>query len=227
MANTLIDTYFFVYFSSRINDSLKLYSENIMNKSMNDDSFSMYSLSNSGFIPGQINSINITDTLNLLKKSSSSSSDDRTLRHESNLKAKPAHYLKKSISMGTTSSSNDTPEDDSWGADRGLLRSKSDQNYAHKNGDDYSSDTVKYSGKSSISIRMDCYGELSKNNENGVAEVFSESSSSTSTPTSTNDKFDGKEGSMFINEDGVVLRKRPKGSTAIKRRSGNRRFVFF
>ena len=191
---------------------------------MNEDSFSMYSLSNSGIFSGQLNSINITDTLNLLKKSSSSSSDDKTLRHESNIRGNRPHNLKKSISMGTTSSSNETPDDDSWGADRGLLRSKSDQNYGIKNGDEYSSDTVKYSGKSSITIKMDCYGDLSRDNENGVSDV-SESSSSTSTPTSTaNGKFGGKDNSLFVTEDGVVLRKRPKkGSTAIKRRSGNRR----
>lgn len=183
---------------SRINDSLKLYQDNIMNKSMqSEDGLSMYSLSNSFCIPdGQIKSFNIQDTLNLLKNSSSSSSsDDKTLKHESN------KMFKKSISMGQSSS-----PDTSWASDKGISRSKSGPNYALN---DFESDTIKPSGKpaSSISIKMDCYDELKSDSLNG-------SSGSTSTATTPNDE----EGT-----DAVILRKKHKGSTAIKRRSGNRR----
>lgn len=183
---------------SRINDSLKLYQDNIMSKSVqSEDGLSMYSLSNSFCIPGQINSFNIQDTLNLLKNSSSSSSsDDKTLKHSMN-----KSNFKKSISMGNSSS----PEDVSWSSDRGILRSKSGPNYALN---DFESDTVKPSGKpaTSISIKMDCYDEIKA--ENGS------SGSSASTATTPNDE-DGT--------DCVILRKKHKGSTAIKRRSGNRR----
>lgn len=227
---------------SRINDSLKLYSENMMNKSVNSEdlmNLSMYSISNVFSIPGQINSINIKDTLNMLKNSSSSSSsDDKTLKHESNRNR--SALLKKSISMQTTSSSNESPGDDndSWAADKGLLRSKSGPNYAINNVSDFESDTMKLSGKpcSSISIKMDCYDEIAKDNgkpaivDNGIMTA-SFSSVSTTTPTTPNsderqfeDECDADADiAGFINVDGVVLRKKPKGSTAIKRRAGNRR----
>ncbi|CRK87873.1 CLUMA_CG001660, isoform A [Clunio marinus] len=178
---------------SRINDSLKLYQENIMSKSMqSEDGLSAYSLSNSFCIPGQINSFNIQDTLNLLKhSSSSSSSDDKTLRHESN------KMLKKSIS---------SPDDGSWSSEKGIARSKSGPNHALI---DFESDTVKPSGRpaTSINIKMDCYDDIK-------VEILNGSSGSASTVTTPIDD-DGT--------DNVVLRKKQKGSTAIKRRSGNRR----
>lgn len=181
---------------SRINDSLKLYQDNIMNKSMqSEDGLSMYSLSNSFCIPGQVNSFNIQETLNLLKNSSSSSSsDDKTLKHEAN------KNFKKSISMGQSS------RESSWASDKGIARSKSGPNYALN---DFESDTVKPTGRptTSINIKMNCYDEIRVESVNG-------SSSSASTATTPNDD----EGT-----DSVVLRKKNKGSTAIKRRSGNRR----
>lgn len=187
---------------SRINDSLKLYQDNIMSKSMqSEDGLSMYSLSNSFCIPGQINSFNIQDTLNLLKNSSSSSSsDDKTLKHECN------KLFKKSVSMGQSSS----PEDASFATDKGISRSKSGPNYALN---DFESDTVKPTRRpaNSINIKMDCYDELKVESVNG-----SSGSGSTSTATTPNDD----EGT-----DAVILRKKHKGSTAIKRRSGNRRFA--
>jgi Ras association domain-containing protein 2/4 len=183
---------------SRINDSLKLYQDNIMSKSMqSEDGLSQYSLNNSFCIPGQIKSFNIQDTLNLLKNSSSSSSsDDKTLKHESN------KAFKKSVSMGQSSS----PEDSSLSTDKGITRSKSGPNYALN---DFESDTMKPSGKpaTSLNIKMDCYDELKSESVNG-------SSSSASTATTPNDD----EGT-----EGVVLRKKSKKSTAIVRRSGNRR----
>lgn len=181
---------------SRINDSLKLYQDNIMSRSVqSEDGMSVYSLSNSFCIPGQINSFNIQDTLNLLKNSSSSSSDDKTLKHESS----NGKLLKKSSSMNTSSTSPD--DDSSWSLEKGISRSKSGPNYAVN---DTESDTIKPSGKpvKSINIKMNCYDELKVNG-----------SSTTTTPYDE----DGT--------DAVVLRKKQKGSTAIKRRSGNRRYV--
>lgn len=192
---------------SRINDSLKLYQDNIMNRSMqSEDGFSgVYSLSNSFCIPGQINSFNIQDTLNLLRNaSSSSSSDDKTLKHES-IKA-----LKKSSSMitSTTSADDDDDDDSSWSSDKKILRSKSGPNYTVN---DFDSETIKPSGRSvkSIQIKMDCYDDMK------VTNGSTSPSTATTTVTTT---YDDDEGT-----DMVVLRKKQKGSTAIKRRSGNRR----
>lgn len=183
---------------SRINDSLKLYQDNIMSKSMqSEDGISVYSLSNSFCIPGQINSFNIQDTLNLLKNSSSSSSsDDKTLKHDIN------KVLKKSSSMNTSTTSQDDDDDDiSWSSDKRLLRSKSGPDYTANN---FESETVKPSKKAikSINIKMDCYDDIKVNG-------------SSSTPATPQDDEDGT--------DVVVLRKKQKGSTAIKRRAGNRR----
>lgn len=189
---------------SRINDSLKLYQDNIMNKSMqSEDGLSMYSLSNSFCIPGQINSFNIQDTLNLLKNSSSSSSsDDKTLKDDSH------KVFKKSSSLTSTTSGN------ALSVDKGIVRSMSGPNYALNCFDLVDGEaTVKPSGKlaSSISINMDCYDDIKKDT------AVNGSSTSLSVPTmSTYDDDDDA-------TDVVVLRKKHKGSTAIKRRSGNRR----
>lgn len=195
---------------SRINDSLKLYQDNIMSKSMqSEDGLSMYSLSNSFCIPGQINSFNIQDTLNLLKNSSSSSSsDDKTLRDDGH------KVFKKSSSLTTTTScEGDIDNDgDSSSLEKGVVRSKSGPNYALNSFEMVDGEaTVKPSGKSStsINIKMDCYDEIKKD------ETAAMNGSSTSVPTTPYDDDDGT--------DVVVLRKKHKGSTAIKRRSGNRR----
>ncbi|CAO1427452.1 unnamed protein product [Diamesa hyperborea] len=128
-------------------------------------------------------------TLNMLKNSSSSSSsEDKTLKHESNRNR--SALLKKSVSMQTTSSSNESPGDDndSWAADKGLLRSKSGPNYAINSVSDFESDTMKLDERQ---FEDECDAD---------ADIAG-----------------------FVNGDGVVLRKKPKGSTAIKRRAGNRR----
>lgn len=189
---------------SRINDSLKLYSDNIMNKSAtSEDGLSMYSLSNSFCIPGQINSFNIQDTLNLLKNnSSSSSSDDKTLRHDNN------KAYKKSISTDQQSVSTTTTDDACW-SEKGISRSKSGPNHALNH--ILESDTMKPSGKppTSINIKMDCYDEIGGENSN----VNGSSEATTATSPTCDDE----------GTDDVVLRRKHKGSTAIKRRSGNRR----
>lgn len=187
---------------SRINDSLKLYSDNIMSKSTtSEDGLSMYSLSNSFSIPGKIQSFNIQDTLNLLKNnSSSSSSDDKTLRHDNN------KAYKKSISADHQSPSTTTTDDACW-SEKGISRSKSGPNHALHI---LESDTIKPSGKppTSINIKMDCYDEIGgeNSNVNGSSEA-----------TTISQTYDDE------GTDDVVLRRKHKGSTAIKRRSGNRR----
>lgn len=188
---------------SRINDSLKLYQDNIMSKSMqSEDGLSMYSLSNSFCIPGQINSFNIQDTLNLLKNSSSSSSsDDKTLREDGK------HVFQKSSSLNTES------EEISSSLEKGIVRSKSGPNYGLNSFEMVDGEATVKPGKPSttINIKMDCYDEIKKD-----TAVINGSSTSATTP------YDDEDGT-----DVVVLRKKNKGSTAIKRRSGNRRFVKF
>lgn len=194
---------------SRINDSLKLYQDNIMSKSIqSEDGLSVYSLSNSFCIPGQINSFNIQDTLNLLKNSSSSSSsDDKTLRQESKV-------LKKSSSM-TSSTDEDTSSTSL--SEKGVMRSKSGLNYSLNNFEAVDSDTMKPSGRpiTSVNIKMDCYDELEQIELDAPANSLCSppvNGSSSSVPSYDDD-----------GTDVVVLRKKHKGSTAIKRRSGNRR----
>jgi Ras association domain-containing protein 2/4 len=192
---------------SRINDSLKLYQDNIMNKSIqSEDGLSMYSLSNSFCIPGQINSFNIQDTLNLLKNSSSSSSsDDKTLRQES------SKALKKSSSM--TSSTDEETSSTSL-SEKGVMRSMSGPNYSINNFEAVDSDTVKPSRRpiTSVNIKMDCYDEVEVDAPANSMATPPVNGSSTSAPSYDDD-----------GTDVVVLRKKHKGSTAIKRRSGNRR----
>lgn len=68
----------------------------------------------------------------------------------------------------------------------------------------------------SISIKMDCYDELESSGSTTMNTAVDTEGSSSLYHNNTNGEYEG--------EDGVVLRKPPKtGSTAIKRRSGNRR----
>jgi hypothetical protein len=148
-----------------------------MNKSVqSEDGLSLYSLSNSFCIPGAINSFDIQNALNLLKNSSSSSSDEKTLKPEQN------KVLKKSSATDQT--------------DKATPNNALD--------DSELSNTIKPGNKhpTSINIKMDCYDELRTEGEQLSSET------------------------TFGDDDGtdeVILRKKSKGSTAIKRRSGNRR----
>uniref|UniRef100_A0A182W535 Ras-associating domain-containing protein n=1 Tax=Anopheles minimus TaxID=112268 RepID=A0A182W535_9DIPT len=238
---------------ARINDSLKLYNDGVMNRSLSDEQCrnAMFSL------PAG----NITGSFHV--ESGGNDEDETTLRHPANgIYASPNHVRqssndspKKRIHLqrpttdapsseattnggGVTSPGTDT---DSWTADRGLLRSKSQGNHYSGNsmmdsdGDEESvgagSETLKPSDKppGSIHIRMDCYDELESpssargvtSSEDGdVTAVTTTTATTTTLPSEYSTSISGHP----VTDDGVVLRKPPKtGSTAIKRRSGNRR----
>uniref|UniRef100_A0A182PW01 Ras-associating domain-containing protein n=1 Tax=Anopheles epiroticus TaxID=199890 RepID=A0A182PW01_9DIPT len=247
---------------ARINDSLKLYNDGVMNRSLSDEQCrnAMFSL------PAG----NITGSFHV--ESAANDEDDTTLRHPANgIYASPNHTRqsnngtpKKRIHMqrpqpvaadaptsseattngGVTSPGTDT---DSWTADRGLLRSKSQSNHYSGNSfmdsdvDDESgtgggtgSETLKPSDKppSSIHIRMDCYDELESPSsaqgitasEDGELTAVTTTTLTTATTVSHPSEYSTSISGHPVTEDGVVLRKPPKtGSTAIKRRSGNRR----
>lgn len=179
---------------SRINDSLKLYSENIMSKSFSGEAAFRE-------VPTSVQ----YQTLNNNKSDSSSNSQN--------------YALKKSGSTAVSSSS-----DFSTSTENGINRSRSGPNWyrnqhsvSNDNDSDDSSATLKPStiNKRSIHIKMDCYDEL----RNGVSSTTSEASTTLTSPTSPLDDDD-------MDECVVVLRKPKTGSTAIKRRSGNRRYDF-
>lgn len=174
---------------SRINDSLKLYSENMMSKSFSGETAFRE-------VPTSIH----YQTLNNNRSDTSSNS---------------ANYaIKKSGSSAVSSSS-----DLSASTDNGINRSRSGPNWYRNqqsmdnNDSDDSSATLKPATmqKRFINIKMDCYDEI----RNGVGSTTSEA---LTTPTSPLDDLDDD-----LNECVVVLRKPKTGSTAIKRRSGNRR----
>lgn len=180
---------------SRINDSLKLYSENIMSKSFSGEAAFR-----------EVPTFVQYQTLNNNKSDTSSNSTN--------------YALKKSGSTAVSSSS-----DFSTSTENGINRSRSGPNWyrnQHSNFNDIDSDdssaTLKPStiNKRSIHIKMDCYDEL----RNGVSSTTSEATTTLTTPTSPLDDDDDLD-----DECVVVLRKPKTGSTAIKRRSGNRRFV--
>uniref|UniRef100_A0A1B0CI23 Putative ras gtpase effector rassf2 n=1 Tax=Lutzomyia longipalpis TaxID=7200 RepID=A0A1B0CI23_LUTLO len=170
---------------SRINDSLKLYSENIMSKSFNGMPSSM---NNESYEIDFENAFQPYETI-----------------------------LQKLDSEGFTDTSETT---ESLLLRQGLLsKSKSGPN-CFSYGDDQDDDvptlkpsTVKRNpnfDRKGVSIKMDCYDELQ--------------TSSDSTTPRIDQGCDTVQRNEGDSEEAVVLRKPPKtGSTAIKRRSGNRR----
>lgn len=167
---------------SRINDSLKLYSENVMSNSFNGDFDSM--------ICNKINQLSPTNSYTTINAVDKLSSD--TVSSTSDL------------TISSTSCAN------------GIAYSKfnSDCYRNHRNGEsDDDSTTLKPTTikKRTINIKMDCYDEL--------GNCVSSTSTPLNTPTMANDFSNEHD----CNEYAVVLRKPKTGSTAIKRRSGNRR----
>lgn len=193
---------------SRINDSLKLYSENMMSKSFSGEAAFRE-------VPTSIH----YQTLNNNKSDSSSNCTN--------------YALKKSESTAVSSSSDLSAST----TENGINRSRSGPNWyrnqhhqqhqqLNDNDSDDSSATLKPATihKRYINIKMDCYDEI----QNGVSSTTSEASTTATNTTTTlttptsplDDDLDDD-----VNECVVVLRKPKTGSTAIKRRSGNRRFV--
>lgn len=180
---------------SRINDSLKLYSENIMSKSFSGEAAFRE-------VPTSIQ----YQTLNNNKSDSSNSMN---------------YALKKSDSTAVSSSS-----DLSASTENGINRSRSGPNWyrnqhLNDNDSDDSSATLKPAtiNKRYINIKMDCYDEI----RNGVSSTTTSEASTTTTLTTPTSPLDD-DLDDDLNDCVVVLRKPKTGSTAIKRRSGNRRY---
>lgn len=82
---------------------------------------------------------------------------------------------------------------------------------------------ISYEPKS-LSIRMDCYDELETSPTATTITATTTTTNSSDGTMTTTSYTNGGAGPPYENEEGVMLRKPPKtGSTAIKRRSGNRR----
>lgn len=195
---------------SRINDSLKLYSENMMSKSYSGEA--------------ALRDLPSAVPYRTLKNDKSDSSPVRR-----------NFAVKKSCSAAISSTSDDTSSYASMDS-TSINRSKSGPNWYRDNSSnnghydvdsDEDSPTLKPSTikKRSIHIKMDCYDELS----NGVSST-SGTSSTLTTPTSPhNDEYlyyspPGDDDNANDDDVGVVVLRKPKsGSTAIKRRSGNKR----
>ncbi|XP_052869618.1 uncharacterized protein LOC128275203 [Anopheles cruzii] len=234
---------------TRINDSLKLYNDGVMNRSLSDEQCRNVLSLPTG---------HITDSFHVERSNAEDGSG--TLRHSANVRnGKPrnhgavAQHAKRfqsqrnrhsetpSSEMVTSDGDVTSPitDSDTWTAERCLLRSKSQGNYYSGNsfmdsdddvegGDEglcSGSETLKPSTRpvGSIQIRMDCYDELeSPSSAHGVSAPMENGNGTRSVvPTS---EYSTSISGHPVTDDGVVLRKPPKtGSTAIKRRSGNRR----
>ncbi|XP_059611799.1 uncharacterized protein LOC132258485 [Phlebotomus argentipes] len=202
---------------SRINDSLKLYSENIMSQSFNGMPSSMGSES---YEIGEYTRFHINCfNLQWRAKYRAIYFENAFKPYEtmcgnvgpSRRKIRAIGGLQKSESASTCT---DTSETDTLVQGQ-LCKSKSGPNCFPFEDDDDDADaatlrpsTVKRNPnweRKGVSIKMDCYDELQ--------------TSSDSTPLNSAAQRNGGD-----SDEGVVLRKPPKtGSTAIKRRSGNRR----
>lgn len=162
------------------------------------------------------------DNLSPAKKSSSPAKS-HAMNGGSNGRTKIAYQRHQSDSTSVTSPGTDT---DTWTGDRGLLRSKSHGNNYSGNSfmdsDDEGTETLRPSDRpqTSIHIKMDCYDELDQTKSINGEEVISPTDESITTASFTTTTTT----TVTSDDEGVVLRKPPKtGSTAIKRRSGNRR----
>lgn len=167
---------------SRINDSLKLYSENMMSNSYNGDFDPMICNKINQLSPTNTNTVNVVYKLS--SETVSSISD---------------------LTISTTSGAN------------GFAYSKfNSDRYRNRKNDESDDDSITLKPttmkKRTINIKMDCCDELGN-------FVSSTSTPLDDTPTMANDLSNEYDG----NEYAVVLRKPKTGSTAIKRRSGNRR----
>uniref|UniRef100_A0A2M3Z2F7 Putative ras gtpase effector rassf2 n=1 Tax=Anopheles braziliensis TaxID=58242 RepID=A0A2M3Z2F7_9DIPT len=229
---------------ARINDSLKLYNDGVMQRSLSDEQ-----TRNEHSPVGNAATIARRENMSM----------DRSKRYMENTSQKKApipSLSEAALSDGTAgseacSTSTVTTDTDSWTADRGLLRSRSagqpysGNSFVDSDDDDVrcqrdddekdtdesigvGSETIKPSVRTSnsIHIRMDCYDELESSRwSNRQAEPDCVARSSVPSVTSTvSSEYSATINDNAVTDDGVVLRKPPKtGSTAIKRRSGNRR----
>lgn len=194
---------------SRINDSLKLYSEQIMSKSFSGEA-----------------ALRICPT-NIQYQTLKNASDSQSIDSHRGIYA-----LKKCGSAAAAAAA--ALEDDLLSSSErsNINRSKSGPNWYRNNasGSDDSEtlkpSTIKRSQNlRSINIKMDCYDELSDRHEGNGDSISS--AVTTVTPTDSITTTSNLYPVLFDDDDEeevVVLRKKKTGSTAIKRRSGNKRY---
>lgn len=186
---------------SRINDSLKLYGENAMSKSFNCEQ-ALRSID-----PSMIN-----DTLCRRAVSGIEHSSARS------------YALQKSGSAN----SNHNNQNGRSVFEKGINRSKSGPTcFEFTDSEDESStlkprkpSTIRRNEPRYVNIRMDCYPPNQSDNDTSKGDTNSSDVAGELTATET--YINGQ--AYHVTEDGVVLRRPPRtGSTAIKRRSGNKR----
>lgn len=174
---------------SRINDSLKLYSDQCFN---GDSVYRNVS-------PITRDRIMNNKKLNQLSPTDSSASNDLVLSTSD-------------TTISTTSDENIFIAPN---------RYRNHRIFSHDSDSDDGSTTLKPTTikKRTIDIKMDCYDELC----NGVSSTMSGTTTPLNTPTTPNEFNNESDGNDCV----VVLRKPKTGSTAIKRRSGNKRYSNF
>lgn len=184
---------------SRINDSLKFYGDNVMSRSYGGEQSLRVYPSNQSI--SSIDPLKINDTFNLNNRSDSSHTN---------------HQLRK---CGSASSWIHHTESEN-GKIPLINRSKSGPDWCENSyyDSEENSETLKpcTMRKNRLNIRMDCYGDL--NIKSPSSEVNGGSSTVDTSSVNSEDNIYNDN-----SEDGVVLRKPKTGSTAIKRRSGNKR----
>lgn len=197
---------------ARINDSLKLYGDSVMTRSMSETKpIQVLALPKANLITGMLDPCKINDTFDRFKTSLEVENgfneiykEESTLKHPLNMKLikNSLQQHKNNIGNDTDSSTTITPEDEIFNVD--FLN-------GFNSNDESDTDTLKPHPAvlQKEHMKMHCYDEESNKKQN------------TENASMSIEPFDLK---GYVNEDGVVLRKPPKmGSTAIKRRSGNRR----
>lgn len=207
---------------SRINDSLKLYSENMMSKSFSGTTTELRVCPSTTIqyqTLGAIDPQKLQDTFGLSRNPQIGSRN---------------YLLQKS---GSASSRIIASEHENW-MEKGLNRSKSGPNWFESNNfsDSENCETLKPStirkNHEIYNIKMDCYNDEFDLAVNGltIAATTPTTPTTPSTTTTTTNTDTNSQSSHGVscddcnrNEDGVVLRRPKTGSTAIKRRSGNKR----
>lgn len=181
---------------ARINDSLKLYGDSVMTLSMSEAKpIQVLALPKANLITGMLDPCKINDTFDRFKTSLEEENgfNESTLKHP--LIKKNLQQHKNNIGNDTDSSTTITPEEVYF------------LNGFNSN-DESDTDTLK-PHHTTLQMKMHCNDDESNKKQN------------TENTSISIEPFDLK---GYVNEEGVILRKPPKmGSTAIKRRSGNRR----
>lgn len=182
------------------------------------------------FSSGIIDGGKINDTFNMLKNNNESNDGtlQRIQRYEENIKLNsPQRGFQLQKSESATSRTIKS-EDDSW-IEKSINRSKSGPNCVglgsnfieNENADTFKQSTIRKVEQKSVNIIMDCYDDFDGDGDD-------ESKSSYLNGANHGESYidaDVSSVSRPAEQNGVVLRRKKIGSTAIKRRSGNRRYV--